>query len=145
MPIVNDGTIKTLDKRVDMNGNVFLRVLAGAALVKNTGVLIKKGSTGYKSTAVATSTASFYVGFPEESAASQTYVWCQIGGYNASAIIATCTATAEFGIKVAANKLTTSGSSVTASNVFGIFAAAKAASTVHTVTLFPDPIKASAT
>jgi len=146
MPITNDGTIQTLDRRVDMNGNIFVKVYAGVSMVKNTGILIAKGQYGYTSLALfnATTTAlpRVLIGFPEESVATGSTAWAQIGGYTASAIISTTTATAGHMVKFSAGKLTTSGATAQLDNTFAAFAAAKTTSTVHALTLFPEQIKA---
>ena len=145
MAIVNDGTIQPLDKRVDANGKVWIKVKFVIGATAKTGTIIGPGQTGYVNKAIyavsSTTSALMYVGFPDATYASNTVGWAQIGGPISSGILTTSTtATAGHFAYWLNATLVTKGSSVRTKGVFGVFTSADTSKKVHDLVLFPDLI-----
>ena len=145
MPIVNDNTINSLAKRYDANGTVWIKVKFIVGATAKTGTIIRGGRTGYENVAIyavsSTTSALAYVGFPDQTYASNTIGWAQIGGPITSAIFTTSTtATAgQYAIWLNAT-LVGNGEAARQSSSFGVFTASDTSTNTHDLVLFPDPI-----
>ena len=144
---VSDGTNRTLEKRYDQDGTVYIKANAVGGATVNTGILVGKSATGWQTLALfnATTTAlpKVFVGFPEQTLASGAVGWFQIGGALATAIISTTTATAGDMIKFSAAKLVSGGDANQTANCFGTFVATAASGLTHSVFLFDEMITAA--
>jgi len=137
---LTDGTHRNVRIEQDLDGKEFLWVRCTTDLVKNTAYLIKFAATGWTSidmiNASTTNTLRGYVGYANETHASNTVARLQIGGYKATCITASTTSTVGHFIAWSTGTVKTTGATTMNKNCFGAYAATKAASTTHAVILF---------
>tara|TARA_Y100000310_G_C20603180_1_gene774125 strand:+ start:19 stop:480 length:462 start_codon:yes stop_codon:yes gene_type:complete len=137
------GPYTSLQKKYNPDGTVDLWVKWVADGVKNTLYLITTGATGYVSKDVfdvaASQTGMYFCGRAKQTQATNTFGWAQVGGYSASNIMGTSTATAGHYVKFDGGKFTTAGNAKSISGTgMAVYTATAASGATHALMLFPD-------